>query len=67
MIHVKKYHKGEPFKTIGALIEEVLKGGWVFYNHKPYHPSFIRGFPLSTFINGIPGRFFKAMKAEGKR
>jgi hypothetical protein len=44
---MSKFKKGDPFPSFDALINWLHLSGWVYINHKPYHPLWIKNMSIS--------------------
>ena len=48
-----KFTKGRKVDTLGDLVSVLENGIWVYWNHKPMHPSFLWNMQLRTLRNAI--------------
>lgn len=55
MARVNKFRKGYKITDIHELVNQILAGHWVYWNHKPQHPSFLGSMNLYTLNNAVKG------------
>lgn len=48
-----KFRQGETIDSFGTLVSLLDSGRWIYWNHKPLHPGWIRGMTLETLRGAI--------------
>lgn len=63
-----KFEKGMQIVSILELVEIVEYGSWVYWNHKPLHPEWLKSMPLRTIMGAVSkGILWQAQEAADAR
>lgn len=58
----RKFIRGAAFKTLDAFAAHINGGGWVYIDHKIYHPGWARSFQFGWVAHRVhSGRLVAAM------
>lgn len=61
----RRFHRGEPVRTIAELAVAIESEQWLFLNHKPMHFGFLCGMSFRALANFVRrGRIFYAIDTK---
>lgn len=55
----KMFERGEPIKTVQEAVGLILAGEWLFFRHKPIHPSWASGWGVSAIRSWIGAGYLR--------
>lgn len=59
MSRTPKTRPGGKVQRVGEIVSCIEDGRWLYYRHKPYHPSVIANWSLHTIMGAIRGGYLR--------